>query len=94
MVEEVVKAGDGMEGEGTMAAEPVVAALFLRLKNDLKVLPGEGDRAEDAAGELARAAICFRLFRVQVKRKSESGTTWMPIPVRLKKRHSSASGLV
>lgn len=66
-----------------MAAEPAVAALFLRLKKDLNVLPGEGERTEDGDGEATRAATCLRLLRVQVKRYSDSGTIWMPMPARL-----------
>ena len=57
-----------MDGEVTIAAEPAVFALFLRLKNDLKVLPGDGVRAAEAVGEPARAVACFLLLRVQVKR--------------------------
>lgn len=68
MVEEAVKAGDGIDGEVTIATDPAVLALFLRLKKDLKVLPGDGVRAEEADGDPTNAATCFRLLRVHVRR--------------------------
>jgi hypothetical protein len=62
--DELVSAGEGMEGECCCCDTgrlPVVVALFLRPKNERKVLLGEGDSAEDGAAEEARTD--FRLLR-------------------------------
>ena len=67
-MEDDVRAGDGIDGEVTMPAEPVVCVLFLRLKNDLNVLPGEGESTAEGLGEPTRLATCFLLLRVQVRR--------------------------
>lgn len=68
MVDDEVNAGEGMEGEVTMPVDPAVAALFLRLKKDRKVLPGDGVRGVGAPPDPTRAATCFLLLRVQTRR--------------------------
>jgi hypothetical protein len=84
MVDEEVSDGEGIEGEATMLLDTAACALFLRLKNDLKVLPGDGERTVEE-GEFTVAATCFLLCRVHVRRNAASGEAWtcMPIPWRL-----------
>lgn len=94
-MEETVKAGDGIDGDAVIA-DVAGVALFLRLKNDLNVLLGDGVRPALGNGWLAKAALCLRLLRVQVRRNSVSGTTWMPIPKSLQNslEKTSATSLI